>query len=415
MTNLPPTIFVLGTDRDIGKTVTCIGLISNLLGPDCGYRPEEIGYMKPVGQQVVQVHEVHSDSVEIAADKDAVLVTQLLGIECDRYGDMSPIGWERGLSESLIDGAADGSLAKSRQELIERIQAAYRRIARNKRIVLVEGTGQPGVGSVGGISNPDVIRVLLEMGASVFVVLVAEGGIGSTIDQVFPYLMALDHLGTHVDGLIINNVLASKMDKVSRYVSGYYREVFPQFYGHLVRQGSPPGILGFVPEISELRLPTFRQVTEYLQSKTGTVELVTDCAWEDGSGDLPLVRNAKVISLDFGYEPYLSPGDVVIVGVNANDVILAMLLLHERMMRTQGKGLSGLVLSCKQAGGLDTEIRELVRARSLPTITVELDSADIVQRLDNATWKIQPYDELKRRLIADAYRKHLTLWPELRA
>jgi hypothetical protein len=232
---------------------------------------------------------------------------------------------------------------------------------------------------------------------------------------VFPYLMALDHLGTHVDGLIINNVLATKMTKVTRYVSTYYRTVFPSLYGHLIRDGKPPELLGFVPEIPELRLPTFRQVTDFLQSKTGPVETVTDTHWDSDPAGLPLVRNAKVISLDFGYEPYLSPGDVVIVGVNANDVILAMLLLHERMLRTQGNGLSGLILSCKQAGGLDAEIRELIRARSLPTITVELDSADIVQRLDNTTWKIQPYDELKRRLIAEAYREHLTLWPELRA
>ncbi len=415
MTDLPPTIFVLGTDRDIGKTVTCIGLISNLLGPDCGYRAEEIGYMKPVGQQVVQVPENGTVDLEILADKDAVLVTQLMGIQCERYGDMSPIVWERGLSESFIDGASEGDIAQARQQLVARIQDAYRRIARGKRIVLVEGTGQPGVGSVGGISNPDVIRILDEMGASVYVVLVAEGGIGSTIDRVFPYLMALDHLGTHVDGLIINNVLATKMTKVTRYVSTYYRTVFPSLYGHLIRDGKPPELLGFVPEIPELRLPTFRQVTDFLQSRTGAVETVTDTHWESDPAALPLVWNAKVISLDFGYEPYLSPGDVVIVGVNANDVILAMLLLHERMLRTQGKGLSGLILSCKQAGGLDTEVRELIRARSLPTITVELDSADIVQRLDNATWKVQPYDDLKRRLIAEAYREHLTLWPELRA
>jgi len=415
MTNLPPTIFVLGTDRDIGKTVTCIGLISSLLGPDCGYRLSDIGYIKPVGQQVVQVRDSEGEPIEVSADKDAVLVTQLMGIDCDRYGDMSPVVWERGLSEEIIDSAAEESLASTREQVMQRIRDAYQRVAQGKRIVLVEGTGQPGVGSVGGVSNSDVIRTLVEMGASVFVILVAEGGIGSTIDRVFPYIMALDHLGTHIDGLIINNVRASKMEKVTHYVTSYYEQVFPDIYGHLVNEAKAPRLLGFIPEVPELRLPTFRQVTEFLQSRTGTVETITEHDWSEPRSDLPLVRNVKVISLDFGYERYLSPGDVVVVGVNANDVILSTLLLHERMLRTKRQGLSGLILSCKQAGGLDTEIRELIRARSLPTITVELDSAEIVQRLDNATWKIQPYDELKRRLIAEAYRENLTLWPELKA
>jgi len=414
MTNLPPSVFVAGTDRDIGKTVTCIGLISNLLGPDCGYRLADIGYIKPVGQQAMRVHDGEGETTEVFADKDAVLVSQLMGIDCGSYGDISPVVWERGLSERIIDSAADETISPIRDEILERIREAYRRVARGKRIILVEGTGQPGVGSVGGVSNSDVIRTLVEMGTSVSVVLVTEGGIGSTIDRAFPYIMALDHLGTRINGLIINHVRPSKIHKITHYVTSYYQQVFPDIYGHLVSEGKAPRLLGFIPEVPELHLPTFRQVTEYLQSSSDTVEIITEQDWSHPRSDLPLVQNVKVISLDFGYERYLAPGDVVVVGVNANDVILSTLLLHERMLRTKHKGLSGLILSCKQAGGLDTEIRELIRARNLPTITVELDSAEIVQRLDNTTWKIKPYDELKRRLIAEAYRKNLTIWPELK-
>jgi len=36
-----------------------------------------------------------------------------------------------------------------------------------------------------------------------------------------------------------------------------------------------------------------------------------------------------------------------------------------------------------------------------------------VQRVENMTIKIQPYDESKRALISKAYQEHLALWPEL--
>lgn len=35
---------------------------------------------------------------------------------------------------------------------------------------------------------------------------------------VFPYLMALDHLGTRVNGVIVNGVLSARMDKVRHYL-----------------------------------------------------------------------------------------------------------------------------------------------------------------------------------------------------
>ena len=141
------------------------------------------------------------------------------------------------------------------------------------------------------------------------------------------------------------------------------------------------------------------------------MEIIAPTDFEAGA--CRLVRDLKVISLDFGYESFLEPGDAVIIGVNANDVILAMLLLHERLVRKHGTGLSGLILSCKHAGGLAQQIRELVLSGDLPTITLGYDSADIVQRVENMTIKIQPYDESKRALISKAYQEHLALWPEL--
>ena len=405
----PQTVFVLGTDRDIGKTVTCIGIITKLLSPDHGYSIDEIGYIKPVGQQTVTV--VGGQGVPIEADKDAVLITSLMGIECNGYEKMSPVILRGGVTATFIDDAAKGDPEEGRELFLQRVREAYEHVAAGKEIVLVEGTGQPGVGSVTGTSNADVINALREMGVPVFVIMVTGGGIGSTIDQVFPHLMALDHMGTKVDGLIINGVYPSKMDKIRHYLTTYYGRVMTSLYGDRLIAQSTPTILGFVPAIPELRLPTMRLVSEnFAKRRDSSMEVI---APEDFSVACDLVRNVKVISLEFGYEAFLEPGDTVVVGVNANDVILSMLLLHERLVRSNGVGLSGLILSCKHVGGLARQIRELIVSGDLPTITLEYDTADIVQQIESMVVKIQPYDLGKRELIAQAYQEYLTLWPEL--
>ncbi|MCD6519502.1 MAG: AAA family ATPase [Anaerolineae bacterium] len=405
----PPTVFVLGTSRNIGKTVTCIGIIAKLTAPESGYTVDDIGYIKPVGQQTLTV--LSGEGVPIEADKDAVLITSLMNIQCHGYEKTSPVVWRGGLTSKYIEEAAQGDPLEGRQEFLERIREAYEQVALGKKIVIVEGTGQPGVGSVAGISNADVINTLREMGVPLFAILVTRAGIGSTIDEVFPYLMALDHLGTRIDGLIINAVIPSKMHKVRHYLETYYTQVFQSLYGRYLKVQTPPQILGFVPEIPELELPTMRLIVEYFAKKPeSAMEII---APEDFTGACRLVRNLKVISLEFGYEPFLEPGDAVIVGVNANDVILAVLLIHERLLRKHGQGLAGLILSCKQVGEVSPQIRELLLAGDLPTITLNYDSADIVQRIESMTVKIQPYDVGKRELISRVYRRHLTLWPEL--
>lgn len=409
-TAYPPTIFVLGTARNVGKTVTCMGIISKLLSDEHGYTPEQIGYMKPVGQQTRRVTNSMGEPIEV--DKDAVLITSLMGIQHAGYEYISPVVLRGGVTASYIDEAMEGDPLAARQTFLGRICTSYERVCAGKRVVLVEGTGQPGVGSVAGISNADVISTLRGMGVPLFVIMVTEGGIGSTLDQIFPYLMALDHLGVRVDGLIINGIYVSKLDKIVHYLQGYYEHVFVPLYGEkLVGQGAPP-ILGFIPSIPELRLPTMRLIAEDFSARPDSGMEIMAPRDFDVAGTR-LIRDLRVISLDFGYEPLLKPQDVAVIGVNANDAILATFLHHERLVRRHGEGLSGVILSCKHVGGLADQIRNLIVSRNLPTLTLDYDSAEIVQRIEHMTVKIQPYDIRRCELIAEAYQEHLTLWPEL--
>jgi dethiobiotin synthetase len=113
----PQTIFILGTDQDIGKTVTSIGIIAKLLSADHGYAPEEIGYIKPVGQQTLTIVDEHGASIE--ADKDAVLITQLMGIVGPGYDRMSPVVWGGGVTADFIDRAAAAYILQGALDLMQ--------------------------------------------------------------------------------------------------------------------------------------------------------------------------------------------------------------------------------------------------------------------------------------------------------
>jgi dethiobiotin synthetase len=401
----PPTIFVLGTQRDVGKTVTSVGVIAKLLSPEYGYTVDEIGYIKPVGQQAVRA--TNLDGQVLQVDKDAVLVTSLLGIKAPRYEAMSPVIWHSGLTADYIDDQISPAPQMSLDHLAQHIRRCYEEVAHGKKVVVVEGTGQPGVGSVGGISNADVINLLRAMGAPLYALMVTKAGIGATIDQLFPYLMAMDHLNTRIDGLVINGVLPDKLDKIRRYLSAYFTQVFPRQYGQVMQLPVPP-IVSYVPLVPQLGLFSMRLIAQtFAEDPHSGLQLLGPDDFEQASGQL--IRDIKIIQLRFGYDRFVGGGDAIILGVNANDVILSALLLHERLLREGSKGLAGLILSCNQVGGLSRHVHKLIADEGIPTIAVEYDSAEIIQQVESWTVKIQPYDLEKRDLITQTYIENLDL------
>jgi dethiobiotin synthetase len=392
----PPTIFVLGMRQHVGKTVTSIGVIAKLLSPEYGYTVDEIGYIKPVGQESVPV--INEEGKVIQVDKDAVLVTSLLGMKVPQYEVTSPVIWHGGLTADFIDDQAKESPKMDPAYFREQICQAYIKVAEGKKVVIIEGTGQLGVGSVGGISGPDVINILRKMGVPLFVLIVTDAGIGGTIDMTFPFLITMDRLGTRIDGIIINQVYPPKLEKIKHYLNEYYTRLFPKQYGYLLTNPVPP-IVGFIPLVPKLKMFSMRLLAETFPRETKTPVEVSG----------RLITDLKTLNLRFGFERFVVPGDAVIVGVNANDVILSALLLHERYIRNHSQGLTGLILSCNQVGGLSKHVQKLIEDEHIPTIALDFDSAEIIQQIEGWTAKIQPYDIEKRQLIGQTYCDSLDL------
>jgi dethiobiotin synthetase len=187
------SLYIAATGQHVGKTTTTLGLVSCIR--DKGY---EVGYCKPVGQNHIEVNGQ-------AIDKDVTLFAQVLGFTVDGLVH-SPVVIGQGVTREYIEHP-------ERFHYQEDIQYAARTLRKTCDMVVFEGTGHPGVGSVVDVSNADVARLL---GAGV--IMIAEGGIGNTIDRLALSFAQFRQYDLPIIGVIINKVLPEKADQIQYYV-----------------------------------------------------------------------------------------------------------------------------------------------------------------------------------------------------
>ncbi len=220
-------IFIAATQQNDGKTTVALGLMCNLKE-----NFKKIGFIKPIGQRYLQ-----EDGVKV--DEDSVLIERTLkscGIRCG-LKDTSPVAVERGFTENYI--------VNPQRKVIERnIKEAFKRVSKDRKMMIIEGTGHAGVGSVFDHSNAKVAKMLRSK-----VIIVSSGGLGRPIDEIVLNKSLFDREKVSVAGAIINKVLPEKYDKINR----------------LVRKGlSRKGVdvLGVMPYNKILSSCTVRQIIE---------------------------------------------------------------------------------------------------------------------------------------------------------
>jgi len=223
-------IFVAATGQHVGKTTTTLGLTAAFQNQGL-----DVGYCKPVGQKSLDVK-------TFRVDKDAVLFSDLLGLELDPDVH-SPVILGKGATAKYLDNP-------DQIDLSGMIAIAAETLASRHELTIYEGTGHPGVGSVADVSNADVAKTI---GAGV--IMVVEGGIGNCIDRLNMSLALFREQNVPILGVIINKIREDKMDKIVNYVGK-----------KLERMQLP--ILGAVPYDQVLAYPVARTIAHALN---GTV------------------------------------------------------------------------------------------------------------------------------------------------
>jgi BioD-like phosphotransacetylase family protein len=186
------TLFITSTCEYCGKTLVALGLGKRLKSD--GFK---VGYMKMLGMFPTTMN-------GIIVDSDASIACDVLELK-DSPEYISPIIMTQDMIAQAYNGEDLG--------LAEKFIQAHKEISKDKDVVIIEGTGMFGEGSLLGLSAKDMIN---RLDADVIVVDNAKKEV--FVDDI---LLAKDILGDKIDGVIMNQVELPKLDYIQRRVLPY--------------------------------------------------------------------------------------------------------------------------------------------------------------------------------------------------
>ena len=350
-------IFIAATKQNDGKTTVSLGIIRNLQ-----QKFGKVGFIKPIGQRYLE-----EEGLRI--DEDSILIEKVCGIK-SVLKDMSPIAVEKGFTERYIT-------KPDKKNISNQIQAAFRRISKNQELVVIEGPGHAGVGSVFDHSNAAVARLL---GAKV--IIISSGGVGRPIDEIILNKALFEKEGVKVLGVIVNKVLPNKFDKINRLVRK-----------GLERKGIE--VLGVLPYDPMLARPTIEQILE----ETGFQVL---CGGEYLERSVAKVIVAAMEPRDA--DRYISDDSLMITPGDREDMITIALNCFRDSANKKLK-ICGIVLTC----GITPQpsIMELLAKASIPVLLAKSDTYDVATCVYDITVKIRPCDKDKIDAVEKLIRENV--------
>lgn len=340
-------IFISAIHQNAGKTTISLGLYKTFKE-----RKLRTAFMKPVGQEFVMAK-------DLAVDKDSYLIGEVYRCQ-KRLKDMSPVTIGRGYTEKYI-------FNPQKETLQNKILKSFSTLIKGKDMIICEGTGHAGVGSVIDCSNADVAALL-----GCKAIIVSGGGIGRSIDEIILNKALFDLKNVEVLGVIINKVLPEKYDRIKTALQK-----------GLDNKGIR--LLGVIPDTPILSAPTVEQIMQRL-------DLRLFCGGENINAR---VKHTIVAAMEpHNMIGHLKDGTLVITSGDRVDNILVSVsshLVHEG----SGAHISAVILT----GGLipDAKIINLLKESKIPVLISESDTYSVAAKIENLTIKIQKTDKDKIR------------------
>lgn len=350
-------VFLSSIYQNAGKTTVALGLYKVFKR-----RKLKTAFMKPIGQQFVHVG-------DFDIDKDSHLIGELYHYR-KNIKDMSPVTIGRGFTEKYV-------FEPNSEELRDTILQSFNSLVRGKDAIIIEGTGHAGVGSVIDLSNGDVANLL---GSKV--IIVSEGGIGKSIDEIMLNKALFDLKGVEIVGVIVNKVLSEKYDKIKKTVDQ-----------GLKNKGL--NLLGVIPWDPLLKAPTVGQVQ-------GLLGLRLLC------GEESLERRVHH-TIVAAMEPqnmmnYLREGTLVLISGDRIDNIMVAVSSH-LITKDQKNLISGIILT----GDLipSQKVIDMLKQSRMPVLLAESDTYSVAARLEHLICKIQKSDKDKILEATELVRRYV--------
>jgi BioD-like phosphotransacetylase family protein len=351
-------------------------------------RFDRVGFMKPVGQTCLEVQDSEGNTMEV--DKDAVLVKEHFHLDHLKYKNISPVLIPRGYTRNYLDG----KISYNDQQML--VRQAYQETLDASDIVLCEGTGHTAVGSIVHASNAQVASWL-----DAKMVLVANGGLGNTFDELELNKALCDREGVDVCGVIVNKVQPDKLDQTREYIT----KALNMHWG----QDVVP-LVGCIPDRPFLGCPALADFERLFQAPllTGRQHKLRHYRVPD----LNLVATSLQVFLR---EMRKNPSRTLYVcHASRNDILLGFLLESPMLSGTSGKGPneSALIVTGTDEYPLSDQVMDIVHSMedeemAPPVMLVPQSTNRVMEQIVNYTPKLNYQDLHRSSTAVDHYEPYI--------
>lgn len=355
-------VFIAGGDKNAGKTTLSLGLVSYFNEHFKG----SAAFIKPLGQKT-------SALKGAKVGQDSYLISQALQLGI-------PLNYSAPFATS--DGIAEQYIRTGEPvDMIRKVRKAFKYLSNKYEIVIVEGTGHPGVGSVFNMSNATVASQF-----QVPVILVLDGGIGSTIDKFNLCRAMFDNMKVRIIGVVINKVLPTKIEKIKGILDPWFLERGYQ-------------VFGYIPYRSSFTLPSLGVLKKELEA----VDLYFNPEGENRSVDGYITAFGSVKEVLKSIED--NPKSVLVLSASRQDVIDAVIA------RKLSGSLTGDILAMILCGGsqIDKWVVKSCRKSDLPLFQSLQPVEKTAFRLNKKVFKVEPEEHFKIGEIVKLVKKHVDM------
>lgn len=350
-------IFIGATGQHCGKTTISLSLMYLAL-----QKYDRVGFMKPLGPKCI-------DYMGLTVDKDAAMFASVFNMNHD-VALMSPMPLTAGTTRRFLDGELD--LASPREAIL----AACAEMEKKYDFLIIEGAGHCGVGSVVGVNNAKVAKML-----DAPVLMVTGGGIGNVIDSIELNLALYEREKADVRIIMANKLMPEKRELSISYLKKAFTST-----DILVTSA-----FDYSPTLAD---PTLQHIAELmrlpLHSEPGERSRICH------NIQLGAASSQRVIDS-------LEESTLLIVTSSRDELLVTASSLHH--IPEYRDRLAGLIIAGHVAVSDITQ--RIIEDSKIPYIRIEETSSEVFYRLKEHVSKIGPDDREKIELIQAMASKHI--------
>ncbi|MFB6188988.1 MAG: phosphotransacetylase family protein [Halapricum sp.] len=229
-------ILVTSTEEATGKTAVSLAIAK--LADAAGH---SVGYMKPKGTRL-------QSATGKTRDEDPMLARELLDLDAEMH-ELEPIVYTPTFVEEAIRGR------ERPDELRERILENYEKQAKERDLMVIEGTDHLTTGGIVDLTDPEIAELI-----DAKVVLLSRYDEPGDVDDI---LAAVDQIGDSLAGVLFNAVPDASLDQLTQDVVPF-----------LENRGVD--VVGVMPRVKELAGMTVGELANRLGAEVLTSDVSTD-------------------------------------------------------------------------------------------------------------------------------------------